>query len=123
MSNESEASSEYESNQESSQGSSEYHSGQEPELDRKQIILINRDEEFTFLKIQFPMPHQYPHLYIKLNELMTIVNVVPKSYDRITDITRDPNHALGYIITTSISTRYHELFELSPHITSIKSTI
>ena len=92
MSHSSESSSEYESENESSQGSSEYHSGQEPELERKQIILISRDEEFTFLNIQFPMPQSYPHLYIQLNELMSTVDLVPKSYDRITDIPGDPNH-------------------------------
>ena len=98
MSHSSESSSEYESEHESSQGSSEYHSGQEPESDRKQSILVNWDEEFTFLNIQFPMPQSYPHPYIQLNELMTTVDLVPKSYDRITDIPRDPNCALGYII-------------------------
>ena len=97
MSNESE-SSQYKSDYESSQGSSEYHSGQEPESESKQIILINRDEEFTFLNIRFPMPQTYPHLYIQLNKLMSTVDLVPKSYDRITDIPGDPHHALGYII-------------------------
>ena len=90
--------SEYESDDESSQGSSEYHSGQEPESDRKQIILINHEEEFTFLHIQFPMPHLYPHLYIQLSDLMATVELAPKSYDRITNIPGDPNRALGYIL-------------------------
>ena len=90
--------SEYDSNDESSPGSSEYHSGQELESDRTQIILVNRDEEFTFLNIQFPMPTPYPHLYIQLSELMTTVELALKSYDRITDIPRDPNRALGYIL-------------------------
>ena len=90
--------SEYDSDDESSPGSSEYHSGQELELERKQIILINRDEEFTFLNIWFPMPQTYPHPYMQLNELMSTVDLVPKSYDRITDIPGDPNCALGYII-------------------------
>ena len=98
MSHSLESSSEYDSNDESSQGSSEYHSRQELESERKQIILINQDEEFTFLNIWFPMPQSYPHPYIQLNELMSTVDFVPKSYDRITDIPGDPNHALGYII-------------------------
>ena len=89
---------EYDSDESSSSGSSEYHSGQEPESDRKQIILINCDEEFTFLNIRFPMPQIYPHPYIQLNKLMSTVDLVPKSYDRITDIPRDPNRTLGYII-------------------------
>ena len=95
----SEESSEYESGDESSQGSSEYHSRQEPESERKQIILINRDEEFTFLNIRFPMPQQYPRLYIQLNELMSHADeMVPRSYDQIQSITGDPHRALGYII-------------------------
>ena len=91
--------SEYNSDDESSQGSSEYHSGQEPESDKKQIILINWDEEFTFLHIWFTMPQSYPHPYIQLSELMTTVKLAPKLYDRITDIPGDPNRALGYILT------------------------
>ena len=91
--------SEYDSDDESSPGSLEYHSGQEPELERQQIILINRDEEFTFLNIQFPMPLTYPHLYIQLNELMSHVDtMVPKSYDWIQSIAGNPQCALGYII-------------------------
>ena len=82
----------------SQSGSSEYHSGEEPESDRTQIILVNHDEEFTFLNIRFPMPSPYPHLYIQLKELMTSVNITPQSYDRITDILGDPNRALGYIL-------------------------
>ena len=90
--------SEYESEEESSQGDSEYHSGQESEPDRTQIILVNREEEFTFLNIQFPMPSPYPHLYIQLKELMTTVTMTPESYDRITNISGNPHRALGYIL-------------------------
>ena len=91
--------SEYDSEGESSQtGSSEYHSGEEPENDRTQITLVNRQEEFTFLNIRFPMPSPYPHPYIQLKELMTTVNTTPESYDRITDISGNPHRALGYIL-------------------------
>ena len=90
--------SEYDSNDESSPSSSEYHSGQEPELDRMQIILVNRQEEFTFLHIRFPMPQSYPHPYIQLSELTTTVEIAPQSYDWITDIAGSPNRALGYIL-------------------------
>ena len=91
--------SEYETESESSQsGSSEYHSGEEPENDRMQIILVNREEEFTFLNIRFPMPPPYPHPYIQLKELMTTVKTTPDSYDRITDIAGNPHRALGYIL-------------------------
>ena len=89
---------EYDSDDESSPSSSEYHSGQEPESDRMQIILVNRQEEFTFLHIWFPMPQSYPHPYIQLNELMTTVEIAPQSYERITNIAGSPNRALGYIL-------------------------
>ena len=90
--------SEYESKVESSQGDLEYHSGQELEPDRMQIILVNHEEEFTFLNIQFPMPSPYPSLYIQLKELMTTVTTTPESYDRITNISGNPHWALGYIL-------------------------
>ena len=98
MSHSSETSSEYDSKNESSPGNSEYHSRQELESEQKQITLINRDEEFTFLNIWFPMHQPYPHPYIQLNELMSTIDLVPKSYEQITDITGDPHRALGYII-------------------------
>ena len=45
------------------------------------------------------MPHQYPHLYIQLNKLMSHIDeMIPKSYDRIQSIVGDPHCALGYII-------------------------
>ena len=90
--------SEYESDDGSSQPTSEYHSGQESEPDRMQIILVNREEEFTFLNIRFPMPTPYPHPYIQLKEPMTTVTMAPESYDRITDISGNPHRALGYIL-------------------------
>ena len=90
--------SEYDSEAESSQSSSEYHSGQESEPDRTQIILVNREEEFTFLNIQFPMPLPYPKPYIQLKELMTTVETTPEKYNQITDISGNPHWALGYIL-------------------------
>ena len=44
------------------------------------------------------MPSPCPHPYIQLSELMTTVELAPESYDQITDIPRDPNQALGYIL-------------------------
>ena len=86
------------SEDESVSGESEYHSGEESEPDRTQIILVNREEEFTFLNIRFPMPLSYPKPYIQLKELMTTVNTPSESYDRITDIAGNPHRALGYIL-------------------------
>ena len=90
--------SEIENEEESESGNSEYHSGEESEPDRTQIILVNREEEFTFLHIRFPMPLPYPKPYIQLKELMTTVNTPSESYNRITDISGNPQRALGYIL-------------------------
>ena len=90
--------SEYDSDNESSQESSEYHSRQESEPDRTQIILVNREEEFTFLNIRFPMPLPYPKPYIQLKELTATVETTLESYNRITDISGNPHRALGYIL-------------------------
>ena len=79
-------------------GNSEYHSGEESEPDRMQIILVNREEEFTFLNIRFPMPLPYPKPYIQLKELMETVDTPSQTYDRITDISGNPHRALGYIL-------------------------
>ena len=79
-------------------GNSEYHSGEESEPDRMQIILVNREEEFTFLNICFPMPRSYPKPYIQLKELMTTVNTPSETYEQITDIAGNPHRALGYIL-------------------------
>ena len=90
--------SEIESEEESESGNLEYHSGEESEPDRTQIILVNREEEFTFLNIRFPMPRSYPKPYIQLKELMTTVNTPSESYDRVTDVAGNPHRALGYIL-------------------------
>ena len=91
LEHDSEESTEYESGDHTSQESLEYHSGQEPESERQQIILVNRNEEFTFLNIQFPMPLTFPYPYIQLNKLMSHVDsMVPKSYDQIQSIAGNP---------------------------------
>ena len=90
--------SEYNSESESSQSNSEHLSGEESEPDRTQIILVNREDEFTFLNIRFPMPLPYPKPYIQLKELMTTVEIASESYNRITDISGNPHRALGYIL-------------------------
>ena len=86
------------SEEESVSGNSEYHSGEESEPDRTQIILVNREEEFTFLNIRFPMPRSYPKPYIQLKELMTTVDTPSETYERVTDISGNPHRALGYIL-------------------------
>ena len=92
-------SSEHNSKGESSQSDSEYLSGLEPESERKQIILVGKDEEFTFLHIQFPLPHKFPNLHIQLNEVMSnIDHVLLKLYDGIQRMIEDPEQVLGYII-------------------------
>ena len=77
----------------------EYHSGSEPESERKHIILVGKDKEFTFLNVQFPLPQNFPNPYIQLNEVMTnLDHVLPKPYDWIQYITKDLEQVLGYII-------------------------
>ena len=44
------------------------------------------------------MPLPYPKPYIQLKELMTTVEITTESYQRITDISRNPHRALGYIL-------------------------
>ena len=90
--------SEIDSTDDTSSEQTEYHSGEESEPDRTQIILVNREEEFTFLNIRFPMPWSYPKPYIQLKELMTTVETPSESYERITDIAGNPHRALGYIL-------------------------
>ena len=90
--------SEIDSEDDTESGNSEYHSGDESEPDRTQIILVNHEEEFTFLNIRFPMPLPYPKPYIQLKELMETVDTPSETYDRITDISGNPHRALGYIL-------------------------
>ena len=92
-------SSEHSSEGESLQSDLEYHSRSEPELERKQIILVRKDKEFTLLNVQFPLPREFPNPYMQLNEVMTNLNyVLLKLYDRVQYIAEDPEQALGYII-------------------------
>ena len=77
----------------------EYHSKSEPESEEKQIILINPNEEFTFLNIRFPLPRHLPKPYIKLNEvILNLDDALPKPYVWTHNIAKDPQNALGYII-------------------------
>ena len=92
-------SSEHNSEGESSQSGSEYHSRLELESERKQIILIRKDEEFTFLNIWFPLPHEFPNPYMQLNKVMSnFDHALPKPYNWVQHIAKDPEQALGYII-------------------------
>ena len=55
--NSSPGTSEIEDSETSQSGDSEYHSGEESEPDRTQIILVNREEEFTFPPTTNPPTH------------------------------------------------------------------
>ena len=90
---------EHDSKEESSQNDTEYHSELEHQSEKKQIILINQDEEFTFLYIRFPLPCQFPKSYITLNEVMSNPeDALPKPYVWTHNIAEDPENALAYII-------------------------
>ena len=78
----------------------EYHSESGSESEKKCKILINSNEEFTFLNIRFPLPHKFPKLYIKLNEVISnLDDALPKPYEWTHDIAEDPENTLAYIIT------------------------
>ena len=77
----------------------EYHSKSEPELEEKQIILIDESEEYTFLNIQFPLPYQFPKPYLMLNEVISnLDDALPKLYVWTHNIAKDPQNSLCYII-------------------------
>ena len=93
-------SSEQSSNGSSSQENMEYHSESKSESEERQIILVNQDEEFTFLNIWFPLPYQFLKPYIMLNKVMSnLDNALLKPYVWTHDIAEGPGNALAYIIT------------------------
>ena len=92
--------SEYSSEEESSQNDTEYHSESGLKSEKKQIILVNSDEEFTFLNIWFPLPHEFPKPYIMLNKVMSNPDdALLKPYEWTHNIAEDPENTLAYIIT------------------------
>ena len=78
----------------------EYHSELEHKSEKKQIILVNTNEEFTFLDIWFPLPHVFPKPYITLNEVMSNPDdALLKPYVWMHHTAKDSDNALAYIIT------------------------
>ena len=49
----------------------EYQSKSESELEERQLIPIDDTAGFMFLDIQFPLPYNFPKLYIRLQEVIT----------------------------------------------------
>ena len=77
----------------------EYHSKSGSQLEEKQIILINKDKEFTFLNIWFPLPYQFPKPYITLNKVMSnLDDALPKPYEWTHNRAKDPQNAFAYIL-------------------------
>ena len=73
----------------------EYHS----ELEEKQIIHVDDSGGYTFLNIWFPLPYEFPKVYLVLNKVMSnIDDALPKPYVCTHDSIKDPYSALGYII-------------------------
>ena len=90
---------EHRSDETSSQADMEYRSELEPESEEKQVILINKSEEYMFFNIQFPLPYQFPKPYLMLNEVITnLDDALPKPYVWTCNIAEDPQNTLGYII-------------------------
>ena len=78
----------------------EYHSESGSESEMKQIIFVKPDEEFTFLNIRFPLPFNFPKLYLILNEVVSNLNdALPKPYVWEHNIAEIPDNTLSYIIT------------------------
>ena len=92
--------SEQSSEDDQSSQDTEYHSESGSELEKKQIIFISPNREFMFLNIQFPLPFNFPKLYLTLNKVVSNVDdALPKPYVREHSIAKNPFNALGYIIT------------------------
>ena len=83
---------------ESSQNT-EYHSESGSESEKKQNIFINPDKEFTYLHIWFPLPFNFPKLYLILQEVVSNFDALPKPYVWNNNIAEDPDSALRHIIT------------------------
>ena len=91
---------EHDSEDDQSSQDTEYHSKSGSESEKKQIIFVSPDEEFTFLNIWFPLPFIFPKPYLIMNEVMSdIDDVLPKPYVWEHSIAKNPDNALGYIIT------------------------
>ena len=114
---------EHDSDEQSSSQNTEYHSELEFKSEEKQIILIDDSEEYTFLNIQFPLPYEFPKVYLVLNEVVSnLDDALPKPYIHTHDSIKDPSSALGYIIRHSTLTEYLTVFKTFLNTSSIKST-
>ena len=77
----------------------EYLSESGSESEQKEIIVINPDNEFTYLHIQFPLPFNFPKPYIILHEAMSnLEHALLKPCVQGNNIVEDPDEALHYII-------------------------
>ena len=87
------------SNEQSSSQDMEYHSERESKLEEKQISLIDDSEEYMFLNIRFPLPYEFPKVYLVLNEVISnLDDALPNPYVCTHDSIKDPDNALGYIL-------------------------
>ena len=91
--------SEHDSKDNKSSQDTEYHSESGSELEKEQNILVNPDEGFTYLHIQFPLPYNFPKPYLNLQEVVPYSDALPKASVQNTNIAEDPDSALCYIIT------------------------
>ena len=67
---------------------------------RRKIIPIDDTAGITFLHIGFPLPLEFPKLYLKLQEVISnLDDGLSKPYERTHDCVKDPESALAYIIT------------------------
>ena len=74
----------------------EYPSKSGSKSEKKEIILVNPDEEFTFLNIRFPLPFNFPKLYLILNEVVSnLDHALLKPYVWEHSIAEYPDNALA----------------------------
>ena len=88
---------EHDSEDNESSQDTEYHSESGIELETGDFTLSNVDQRDSFLNVRFPMPYTFPKLYLTLNEVESKSND-PLSHERNTNIAKDPDEALSYII-------------------------
>ena len=77
----------------------EYLSKSGSKLEKKEIIVINPDDKFTYLHIQCPLPCNFPKPYIILHKVVSnLDHALLKLYIHNNNIVEDPDKALHYIM-------------------------
>ena len=92
----------------------EYHSESGSESEMKQNILVNPDEEFTYLHIWFPLPFNFPNPYLILQEVVSNFDAFLKPYVWNNNIMENPDDALCYMYNNPF--QHQESISIHPRI-------